>query len=602
MTQRPSSSKAYADAKRDYSESRGHKVVLDNKRPQKLKDAIRKLEEHIREHPIVHSQWRDNSILRLMLANGLLVHICLNVLSGAVSRICYDKFFVGKITTDSITDVLITKQHIVIAYNQNQITFVYLQKPPLKQMRASASPPEKISRMDPKIFHIIIGGPSSTQGRRLSRRIACNSSFDLIAIWTRSSQNLVYPWRPTVRDQDRANVHVYKLSRSKLEPVCFHWTENDPLSVEFVRAHQNQLKIVEQRVTRKGEVFVEDQVYELVVQRGVRGLQRTGITSIPLQSQVCCQSYSPDQEKLMLGCIDGSVCLFDAQRAVTHMVRAGFIPTLLSWHCDSAVVLVANERGQLQFFDISLACLKSQLASEDITPSNLIDLSPYFTHQPTLQVAQFNKKPELHLNAERYAQTDSFLFLSIEGGPVGIMRIAGGCGLKGDIHTSGFTVDVLIHNYLSAHQVERAINLLLCLNWDVYGAMCLISLHKIVNFVFRQPLTPEREAQLQKALGSFHAPVKPLLEDTEAEFGEQVNDIMRKFFHHLLRFRAFDKAFALGIDINDDDLFVDLHNAAKLEKNEQLARDALKKAKEILRHQDDNRELSLFVFPSHRLL
>ena len=409
-------------------------------------------------------------------------------------------------------------------------------------------------------------------------------------MWTRSSQNEVYPWRPTVRDQDRANIHVYKLSRSKLEPVCFHWTENDPLCVEFVRSQQNQLKIVEQRVTRKGEVFVEDQVYEVVVAKGVRGLQRTGVTSIPLQSQVSCQGYSPDQEKLMLGCIDGSVCLFDAQRGVTHMVRAGFIPTHISWHCDSAVILVANERGQLQFFDISLSCVKSQLASEDITPANLIDLSPYFTHQPTMQMALFNRKPELSLNPERYAQTDSFLFLSFEGGRLACVKVTGGCGLKGDIHTSGFTVDVLVHNYLSANQVERAINLLLCLNWDVYGAMCLISLHKIVNYIFRLPLTPEREAQLEKALGSFHAPVKPLLEDTEAEFGEQVNDIMRKFFQHLLRFRAFDKAFALGIDINDDDLFVDLYNAAKLEKNEDLARDALKKAQEILRHQDDNRE------------
>lgn len=248
----------YAVAKRDFSSRRGHKLLLDNKRPQKLKDALAKLEHHLKEHPIVHSQWRDNSLLRLMLSNGLLVHICLNSVGG-ICRISYDKYFLGKITTDTITDVLITKQHIVIAYNQNQITFVYLQKPSVKQQSnrtgAAVAPPEKIARMDPKIFHIIIGGPSSTQGRRLARRIACNSSFDLIALWTRSSsQNEVYPWRPTVRDQDRANVHVYKLSRSKLEPVCFHWTENDPLSLEFMRTQQQHLKIVEQRVTRKGEV------------------------------------------------------------------------------------------------------------------------------------------------------------------------------------------------------------------------------------------------------------------------------------------------------------------------------------------------------------
>lgn len=273
--------KLHSAAKQEYSALRGFKVVLDNKRPQKLKDSIRKLEELLKEHSIVHNQWRDNAVLRLMLSNGLLIHLCLNVLTGEVLRIAFDKYFVGKIISDAITDLLITKQHIVIAYNQNQITFVYLQKPSLRR-----SVPEKVSRMDPKIFHIIIGGPSATQGRRLSRRIACNSSFDLIAIWTKSSQNEVYPWRPTVRDQDRANVNVYKLSSSKLEPVCFHWTENDPLCVEFVRVQPAQLKIVEQRVTRKGEVFIEDQVYEIVTQKGHRGLQRNGITSIPMQSQV----------------------------------------------------------------------------------------------------------------------------------------------------------------------------------------------------------------------------------------------------------------------------------------------------------------------------
>lgn len=567
----------------------------DNKRPPKLKDALRKLNDHLQEHSIVHSQWRDNTTLRLMLSNGLLIHVALHPLTGAIVGLSYDKYFLGKITTDTITDVLVTRQHLILAYNQNQITFVYLQKPPLKTSSSSTttqSPPLKIARMDPKIFHIVIGGPSATQGRRLPRSIACNGSFDLVAIWTRSSQNEVYPWRPTVRDQDRANIHLYKLSRTKLEPVCFHWTENDPLSVEFVRAQPNQLRIVEQRVTRRGEVFVEDQVYEIVVQRGVRGLQRTGVTSIPLQSQVCCQAYSPDQEKLLLGCIDGSVCLFDAQRAVTHVVRGGFIPTLVTWHCDSAVVVVGGERGQLQFFDLSLGCVRSQWASEDVVPGSVLDVGPYFgqQRQPTMLRAVFSRKAELSLNVERYAQTDTFLFLTFEKGPVACVRIVGGCGLRGDIHTSGFTVDVLVHGYLAGGQVERAINLLLCLNWDVYGAMCLIALHKIVNHVLRLPLTAEREGQLERALGSFHAPVKRLLPETEAEFGEQVNDVMRRFFQHLVRYRAFEKAFALGIDVNEEDLFVDLYNAARLEGDEALAARALRRAEEMVRHQEENCE------------
>lgn len=80
---------------------------------------------------------------------------------------------------------------------------VHLQKP-----NTRLQGPEKICNMDPRIFHVIIPGPSE---RKLSRHLIVNSSADLFVIWTKSSQNEVYPWRPTIRDQDRANIHVFKL-------------------------------------------------------------------------------------------------------------------------------------------------------------------------------------------------------------------------------------------------------------------------------------------------------------------------------------------------------------------------------------------------------
>uniref|UniRef100_A0A1B0GKH0 Putative fritz isoform a n=1 Tax=Lutzomyia longipalpis TaxID=7200 RepID=A0A1B0GKH0_LUTLO len=556
----------YAAGKRLYGQRRDIKFTVDNKGATKLRNSIRKLEELLEKHKVIYCQWKDNVVMRMMLSNGLIVHICVNIFTGEVMRVAFDKFFLGKIVSESITDVLMTRLHILIAYNQNQITFVYLQKPTLKR-----SMPEKIARMEPKIFNIIIGGP---QGRKLPRQISCNVSCDLVAIWTRSSQNEVYPWRPTVRDQDRANIHIYKLSRAKLEPLCFHWTENDPICIEFVRLSDNQLRTVEQKVSRKGEVTIESSVYEINKVK----LNRIAVTSIPLQTQVCCHSYSPDHEKLMLGCIDGSIVLFDEGRGITHLVKAAFIATMISWHCDSGLVVIANERCQFQCFDISLSCIKSQLISEDYTPSNILDVSNYFSNQPTLSKICWNKKPDLHGHTEKFTQTDSFLLLIFEGGPVGCMRFFGGSGMKGDIHTSGFTPDVFVHSYLSLNQVEKAINILLCLNWDTYGAMCLSSLHKIANFIFRHPLTADRE----KALGSFHVPVKPLCEETELEFGDQVKDITRKFFQYLLRYRSFEKAFSLGIDINDEDLFMDLHNAAVANGDGSLAEDAIRKAEEII--------------------
>lgn len=238
-----STQQPYADGKQSYAELRNQQYVLDGKKPKKIRNSIRKLEEQLKHNRVVYCAWSDNVVLQMLLSNGLLVHICINIFTGDIIRMAFDRFFVGKLVSDAVTDAIITRMHIVIAYNENQLTFVYLQKPSLKR-----SAPEKISRMDPKIFNIIINGP---QTRKIARQLACNNSYDLLVVWTKSSQNEVYPWRPTVRDQDRANVHIYKFSRNKLDLLCYYWTENDPINVEFSKMNHNQLRSVEQKISRK---------------------------------------------------------------------------------------------------------------------------------------------------------------------------------------------------------------------------------------------------------------------------------------------------------------------------------------------------------------
>lgn len=170
-----------------------------------MRNRLKKLEYYLKQYHIAFSRWSDNRVLQMFLSNGLLIHICINPFTGDIIRIAYDKFFIGKLINDTITNVVITRMHILISYTQNQITIVYLQKPNLKP-----NVPEKISRMEPKMYNLIINGP---QNRKIPRHVICNNSFDLIGIWTKSSQNEVYPWRPTFKDQDRANLHIYKLSR-----------------------------------------------------------------------------------------------------------------------------------------------------------------------------------------------------------------------------------------------------------------------------------------------------------------------------------------------------------------------------------------------------
>ncbi|XP_031632388.1 WD repeat-containing and planar cell polarity effector protein fritz [Contarinia nasturtii] len=569
----------YVEGKQDYAHLRDQDYILHGRKIKSLKNSIKKLEEILKTNRIVHCTWIDNAMITMLLSNGILVHVCINIFTGEINRISFDKFFLGKLISESVTNVVMTRLHILISYDINQLTFVYLQKPNMKK-----NVPEKISRMDPKIFNVIISG---THTKKIARHLACNSSYDLLSVWTKSSQNEVYPWRPTVRDQDRANIHIYKLSRNKLDLLCFHWTENDPISVQFSKVNQNQLRSIEQKMTRK-EVTIEICVYEINKSK----IQRLSTTCIPLQAQVCCFSFSPDNEKLMLGCIDASVVIFDEWRGITHLIKAAFIPTLVTWHADSACLWISNEKCQIQCFDISLSCIRNQILNEEISSVSVLDLANYFTIQTPLLKINCSKKPDLTQYNERYTQTDSYALLLFENGPIVILRIYGGNGHKGDFHTSGLTADVLIQQYLKLNNVEKAINVLLCLNWDRYGDILMISLQKIANYIFRQPFQLEREAQLTKALGSFLIPVKPLSDETQIEFRDQVRDITRKFFQYLLRNKSYEKAFNLAIDIDDEDIFMDLSNCAKEDSNFELAHDAFCKAETIISRSDSSRQSS----------
>nr|CAD7261206.1 unnamed protein product [Timema shepardi] len=655
----------YTEGKRTYAEKRGMTWVPPNKRPNKLKESIKELEEQLVQQKVVFCRWQDNCILQIMLGSGLLVNICVNVFTGDVVKIVFDKYLVGKLLSDYVTDVVLTRTHLICSYNDNQLTMVYFSKPTMK-----VNSPEKLSRLEARVQLLELAGPS---GRRLERKLSCNLSGDMVLVWWRCTRDEVYPWSPVVKDQDRANVHVYSVSGTKAGLVCYYRTEFDPVCVSFSHVQTNVIHSVEQKVSRKvfmrtvsfssfgltiflcsvrlytrthlesiyshprhgnnyleaysaildftphsssrtnpravlgfsiclslmtipqlisnyltrscdlrpllqGEVTVESCTYEISKCR----LQRTSVTSIPLQTQVCCHAFSPDEEKLLLGCIDGSLVLFDEGRGITHLVKAAFIPTMVSWHPDGALVMVANERSQLQCFDIALSCIKNQLVSEDVTPSNLLDLASYFRNQPTLLHLEWGKKLQVSQFAERYLQTDGLLLLHFERGPLAMLRLVGGGGLQGDVQGSGLTPDALVSQYLSLNHVDRAINILLSLRWDSYGATCLACLQRITNHLFRQPLTPEREVQLQTALGSFHVPLQPISHATEVDFGDQVRDLTRRFFHHLLRHRLFEKAFRLAIDLSDHELFMDIHYYARDMKEHDLALAAKEKAQNLL--------------------
>lgn len=572
------------EGKKSYAEKRGHVWVPQNKRPLRLKDNLKELEEHLSQQRVVLCQWRDCSLLQLMFSSGLFVNVAVNVFTGDPLSITFDKFLMGKLLSEYVADVVLTKSHIICSYNDGQLSIVYFSKPTLKR-----SFPKSFSRLDPRLQIIELAGPA---GRRLERKLACNVSGDMFVVWWHSSHDEVYPWSPIVKDEDRANVLVYGVSGLKVELLCHHRSEFELLSVSFSQVHSNVIRSVEQKVSRNGEVTVECSSYQ--ISRG--NMQKSSAASIALPTHVCCHSFSPLQDKLLLGCIDGSLVLYDEALGVTHVVKAAFIPSVVSWHPDGGLFVIANERCQLQILDVSLAVLKQQLLSEDVSPGNLLDITPYFRVQPTLQNIKWNKKAETSFYGEKFAMSDCLLLLLFERGPLSALRFVGGGGLFGDIHGSGgFTVDSLVAQYLWSNQVEKAINLLLTLNWDIAGSTCLSSLQRIVNHLFKQPLTPNHEALIQTVLGCFHMPIRPMCPATIDEFKAPVRDLTRRFFHQLLRYKLFEKAFRLAIDLMDCDLFMDIHFSAKHSGKIEIADAALKKAEEL----DTNSYISSTSGSSH---
>jgi WD repeat-containing and planar cell polarity effector protein len=91
-------------AKREYAEKRGLVLSPTNKPPEKLKSALKQFEEEIKSRKVVYCEWSDQRTFQLMLSNGLLIYVEINVFTGDVRRISFDKYFLGKIISENICD------------------------------------------------------------------------------------------------------------------------------------------------------------------------------------------------------------------------------------------------------------------------------------------------------------------------------------------------------------------------------------------------------------------------------------------------------------------------------------------------------------------
>lgn len=220
------SNKPYHDGKQEYARLRNQEYILHGKKSNNLKNSVRKLEEVLKTYRIVHCAWSDNVSMQILLSNGLLVYICIDITSGDINRMAFDKFFVGKLISETVTDVVFSRMHILISYDINQLSFVYLQKPNLKK-----NVPKKIRKLDPTIYNIIISG---SQTRKILRHLSCNNSGDLLAVWTKSSQNEVYVSTVEHKNQPKMGINISHISSQLYNHFGLDYINEKPIDLRDI--------------------------------------------------------------------------------------------------------------------------------------------------------------------------------------------------------------------------------------------------------------------------------------------------------------------------------------------------------------------------------
>lgn len=92
-----------AQAKKEFCDQCGIICIPFNKRPDKLRDRLKELEEYLVHNKIVHYNWDDNR-LKILLSTGLIVNLTVNLQTGDLINIIFDKQLFLKLQVNIISD------------------------------------------------------------------------------------------------------------------------------------------------------------------------------------------------------------------------------------------------------------------------------------------------------------------------------------------------------------------------------------------------------------------------------------------------------------------------------------------------------------------
>ncbi|XP_067224447.1 WD repeat-containing and planar cell polarity effector protein fritz homolog isoform X2 [Chanodichthys erythropterus] len=568
----------YYNEKQQFADSRGYPWFLSNRRPEKLRDALKELEELLQSCPVMSVRWRSKQCCQMLLRSGVLVTL---ILGGAqVERVAIDRTLVGRLPADTISDAVIGDRFLLFSLmERSQVCQVYLNRKnqsspePARHMEKLTAAEIKVSVMD------IPGG-----GRRMERRMGLNRTQDVAVCWWPLCNEEVRPWSPIPSAADRVNLVLLACSdtpgltvlssvRTDGNPIDCRFSLTQPYHVLTVELHHEAKHSTSGLHEEAQPPDVQTCVYESAHGR----LQHLSSTPLSLTSKPITCSRDPLERWVLLGLQDCSLVLFDPQTGLTQWATCSMVPTVLAWHPSGALLMVGGGQGELQCFDMGLSPLPLRLVSEELVPSSAgpsLQLSHHMKTSEGLEGIQWAYCPISQGNEGLEAH--DLLLLRFHEGPLAALKLR-----LGVFNGAQLGPGDLVQHRLRCEEVDAALGILGNMDWAMMGAECYRSLISITDHLLRKPLDQQTEDQLESALGLFYAPCRPLSNTVILEYRDPISRYARRFFHHLLRHQRFEKAFLLAVDIGARDLFMDLHYVAADKGEVVLAAVAKKKANEI---------------------
>jgi len=311
-------------------------------------------------------------------------------------------------------------------------------------------------------------------------------------------------------------------------------------------------------------------------------------------------SYSPDQQILLLGCVDATIVAWNLARDTHVSIKASFIPFHISWHSSSSFFVISNERGQLQCWDRALNPLLIRLrnASESREGAAVIHLQQYLRHQPSITSLKWSNLPQ-QLNSLREAHSAPMkparhksmrssrnkfrsrfltpqnnkanvaahhLFICFERGPVLCLQFLTSCWPT----DSSLGSLSLCSEFLIWQQFDAAVQHLLSLNWTKVKSFqeedLLLSCFMKVANVLLQHVNSSGDL-----LERLVIKLLDCVQDDEA-LAEPIFDFARRCCRLMLKKKRLDKAAVYALRLQDLDLLVESILHAQTAGDENLVR------------------------------